>query len=177
MHWVTNVSQCKPIDAIHAVIIDRPELLEYCGGFITPRNDELYSFVFAQVPYDNDGNLMWGTICINRGAMRSLEAFEAEYAQTVAEGTFVSGPTARGVFHHELGHLFQHVHGIEARPIIKELASSSGVKPEEYLVKNLSGLSAKGHTLGEAIPEAFAGHYGETGNDAAEAIVRRCGIQ
>lgn len=159
------------IDAIHTVTKEHPELLSFRGGTIVLSNAGMDSVTFAQVPLGKDGIPKWGIIEINNAAMRDLSVFEAEYLKAAdEEGFYVRGTDVKSVLYHELGHHYQHVHGINARQAVESATGKSGFDANEYLNGNLSEYAGKGYNLDEAIPEAFSGHYGEVANETAEAI-------
>lgn len=151
-----------------ARMLDRfPELREVDGRPLTIRLSGMLSDDFAGTGYDGD----YSVIRISEESLRSKEALEREYGRLASERWFVEGTTSESVIFHEMGHIYCHVHGVDVSSVVHDALMLDGSEALSYLEENLSQYSASFFDFREVVSEAFAGYYGNSGNEVAAAIV------
>lgn len=157
------------IDSAAKVLNDHPELAVVDGEPLTFNYTGMHNDDFAYIDPVRTG---WNVIHVNRDSIRSLDALETEYEKLQEDGWFVRDTTAESVVFHELGHVYCHVHSIDAKAVVESALNSDGARAKEMLIDGLSEYSSTDASFGEAIPEAFSGYYSNSSENAtAKAIM------
>ncbi|MBR1751749.1 MAG: hypothetical protein IJ740_12940 [Ruminococcus sp.] len=100
---------------------------------------------------------------LNGNAFRNAAKLEEEYQKLVKDRWFVQGTSRKSIVKHELGHLYQSIHGLSDKEVVDIALRASNLDSPmrlfDYLSDNLSLYSASYLDGSEIISEVFSDYF------------------